>query len=66
MTDDSKKRQVKGEGNPEADRRYREGVRQTVKDTTEEERAEDARRLSDEDESAAREAEKEGRSHARK
>lgn len=66
MTDDSKNRQVKGEGNPEADRRYREGVRQTVEDTSEAERADEARQLSDEDKAKARRAEEEGKSHARK
>src|SRR5690606_25291082 len=34
-----------GEGNREADRRYREGVRRTVDDTSEEERSEQARDL---------------------
>lgn len=61
--DDSKNH---GEGNPEADRHYREGVEKTVKQTSEEERAEKARKLDDEDKSKAREAEKEGKSHARK
>ena len=39
---------MQGEGNKEADRRYREGVRETVKSTTEEERAEKARKADSE------------------
>jgi hypothetical protein len=55
-----------GEGNREADRRYREGVRKTVEHTTDEERAEDARDLTPEERDAAQRAEKEGKSRARR
>jgi hypothetical protein len=54
-----------GEGNRDADRRYREGVRKTVKETTEEERAEEALDLSDDELREAEDAEDEGREHAR-
>jgi hypothetical protein len=52
----SKKNQ--GEGNREADRRYRDGVRETVKETTADERARRARNLTPEELEAARAAEK--------
>lgn len=55
-----------GEGNREADRRYREGVRETVEHTDEEERAEKARDLSGDELEEARRAEEKGRAHARK
>jgi hypothetical protein len=55
----------RGEGNPDADRSYRKGVRETVEHTTEEERAERARDLSPEEERAAREAEERGKGKAR-
>lgn len=55
-----------GEGNREADRRYRKGVRETVDETSEKERAEKARKLDDEAREEARKAEKEGRSRARR
>jgi hypothetical protein len=55
----------KGEGNPDADRRYREGVRKTVEETTEEERAEKALDLTDDELHDAEEAEDEGREPAR-
>ena len=55
-----------GEGNREADRRYREGVSKTVQETTEEERAEEARDLGGDDLEEAEEAEEEGRGHARR
>jgi hypothetical protein len=54
-----------GEGNRDADRRYREGVSKTVKETTEEERAEEALDLSDDELREAEDAEEEGRDHAR-
>ncbi len=54
-----------GEGNPEADRRYREGVSKTVKETTEDERAEAALDLTDDELRDAEEAEDEGREPAR-
>jgi hypothetical protein len=50
-------RKNQGEGNREADRRYRQGVRETVEDTTPEERARRARELTPEELEAAREAE---------
>ena len=43
-----------GEGNREADRRYRQGVRETVRETTEEERARRARDLTPAEQEAAR------------
>lgn len=64
--DKSDSNKIHGEGNPEADRRYREGVKETVEHTTEAERAEQARKLEDKEKARAREAEKEGKSHARK
>lgn len=54
-----------GEGNREADRRYRKGVQETVADTTEEEREDSARNISDEELEQAREAEERGRGRAR-
>jgi len=54
-----------GEGNREADRRYREGVRKTLDRTTAEERAEKAREISPEERREAEEAEREGKEHAR-
>lgn len=70
MTDQGKNRpaetQIKGEGNPEADQRYREGVRQTVEETSEAERADKARNLKGDDKAKARQAEEAGKSHARK
>jgi len=46
-----------GEGNREADRRYRRGVGETVRETTEQERAERARDLTPEEQEEARRAE---------
>jgi hypothetical protein len=46
-----------GEGNREADRRYRRGVRETVQETTPEERARRARDLTPEEQDEARAAE---------
>ena len=54
-----------GEGNREADRRYREGVRKTIDRTTAEERAEQAREISPEEQKEAERAEREGKDHAR-
>ena len=54
-----------GEGNRDADRRYREGVQDTVESTTEAERAERARKVDEDQLEADREAEEEGKSHAR-
>jgi hypothetical protein len=61
-----KERDRIGEGNREADRRYRKGVRKTTKDTTESERADEARELSDDELEEARKAEEKGRSRARR
>lgn len=46
-----------GEGNRDADRRYRKGVRETVENTTAEDRARRARDLTPEEQEAARAAE---------
>ena len=54
-----------GEGNRSADRRYRRGVRETVQDTTEEERANRARELTPEELEAARRAEEAGKAKKR-
>jgi hypothetical protein len=54
-----------GEGNREADRRYRRGVRETVRQTTEEERARDARDLTPEEQEEARHAEEQGKAKRR-
>lgn len=56
----------KGEGNPDADRRYRKGVRETVEKTSGDERAKKAREMSRKEREEAREAEEKGKSHARK
>jgi hypothetical protein len=58
-------RQNEGEGNRSADRRYREGVRKTVEETTDEERAEQARDLSPEELREAEAAERVGREKAK-
>jgi len=55
-----------GEGNREADRRYRKGVRKTVANTTEEERERQARDLTPEEREEANRAEEEGKSHAKR
>jgi hypothetical protein len=55
-----------GEGNREADRRYRKGVSDTVESTSEEERSKKARDLSREELDKARQAEEKGKSRARK
>jgi hypothetical protein len=54
-----------GEGNRDADRRYRDGVRKTVEETTPEERAEEARDMTPEEREDAARAEAEGERHAR-
>lgn len=61
-----KQRDNGGEGNREADRRYRKGVRKTVKDTSATERAEKARDISAEELEQARQAEEKGKSRARR
>jgi hypothetical protein len=55
-----------GEGNREADRRYRKGVSETVEHTSEKERSEKARNMSGEVLDKARQAEEKGKSRARK
>jgi hypothetical protein len=55
-----------GEGNRVADRNYRQGVRKTVSETTEQERSNKARDISDKELKQARKAEKEGKSHAKR
>lgn len=55
-----------GEGNREADRRYREGVSETVKKTSDEERSKKARDVSRDELERARKAEEKGKSRARK
>lgn len=54
-----------GEGNREADRRYRKGVRKTVSETSEQERAEEARDLTGEERAEAEKAEQAGKAKAR-
>ena len=54
-----------GEGNRDADRRYRQGVRETVRETTEEERAQRARDLTPAEQEAARRAEEEAKAKKR-
>ena len=54
-----------GEGNREADRRYRRGVRETVEEIDEEERARRARELTPEEQEAARRAEEVGKARKR-
>lgn len=55
----------KGEGNKEADRRYRQGVRKTVDETSSEERQRKARELPAKDKAEGRQAEERGKSRAR-
>lgn len=59
------KDKLSGEGDKEADRRYREAAKKSAEKTSEKERAENARRLSDEEKRAARNAEDKGKSRAR-
>lgn len=54
-----------GEGNRQADQRYRKGVRETVESTSDKERAEQARELTDDELQKARKAEDKGRSRAK-
>lgn len=54
-----------GEGNREADRRYRQGVEETVRETTEAERAEKARNMTPQEKEEARRAEQEGKARKR-
>ena len=54
-----------GEGNREADRRYRKGVRRTVDKTSDSERSRKARNMSKEELEEARQAEEKGRTRAR-
>jgi hypothetical protein len=54
-----------GEGNRDADRRYREGVQKTVKETSEKERADEAREISKDDLKEAERAEEKGKERAR-
>jgi len=54
-----------GEGNREADRRYRRGVRETVEETTPEERARRARDLTPEEQDEARAAEETAKAKSR-
>jgi hypothetical protein len=54
-----------GEGNREADRRYRAGVRKTVRETTDEERANSARELTGEERDEALEAERAAKARKR-
>lgn len=54
-----------GEGNRAADRRYREGVRETVEKTSDKDRAEKARDVRKDELEDARRAEDKGRSRAR-
>lgn len=55
-----------GEGNRKADRRYREGVKRTVENTSESERERKARDLSEDELHEAQRAEEKGRSRGRK
>lgn len=59
------KNSMQGEGNKEADRRYRKGVKDTVDATTEQEREHAARKLSGKDRKTAERAAAEGKSKAR-
>lgn len=54
-----------GEGNRQADRNYREGVRRTVNNTTHQQRAEQARNITDEQKRRDRKAEAEASKPAR-
>jgi hypothetical protein len=57
---------MKGEGNHDADRRYRKGVRKTVNETSEDERERLARKpMSKQERKEARSAEEKGSSRAR-
>ncbi len=54
-----------GEGDREADRRYREHVKDSVRKSSESERAERARDMDEDEVDAAHSAEEKGRSRAR-
>jgi hypothetical protein len=56
-----KKKELLGEGNKTADRRYRRAVRETVAKTTADDRAEQARDLTPTELADAREAERRAR-----
>lgn len=60
-----KQKDNQGEGNREADRHYRKGVRETVKETSPAERSEKARDVSQDELRKARQAEEKGKSRAR-
>ena len=55
----------RGEGNPDADRRYRKGVRETIETTSAEQRRKQALDMSEEDKAAAEQAEAVGKSKAK-
>lgn len=55
-----------GEGNREADRRYREGVKRTVKGTSDSERQRKARDLTPDEMEETRQAEEKGKSRGRR
>jgi hypothetical protein len=61
MSDDK----MQGEGNYAADRRYRKGVRKTLSETTENDRARRARSMTEQEKTEAQEAEAEGKRHSR-
>lgn len=50
---------VKGEGNPDADRRYRKSAREFVKDGNVEKAAEAAKNMTDEEKAESKKAERE-------
>jgi hypothetical protein len=54
-----------GEGNRDADRRYRRGVQETVRETSEKERADRARDLTPAEQEEARRAEEEAKGRKR-
>jgi len=57
---------MQGEGNYEADRRYRRGVKKTLEKIGEEERSEQARSMTEKERREARAAEVEGKRHSRR
>lgn len=66
MSMKDRKDEVKGEGNPEADRRYRQGVRDTVQSGDLEKKIRKTTDVSDEERKKMREAEKEAAEKARR
>jgi hypothetical protein len=58
-------KEIRGEGNKTADRRYRSGVAGTVADTTPEERRKNALNLSEKERAEAEEAARRARDRAR-